>query len=377
MATTALLAALLIVIAGCAPNPVPPTTLVIASATPVAQTPAPSSSLATVDAASVELHYLDARYVPADAPVSADGQLLWTAGENGPSEIWRYVPGAAEPERLFASPRQDGAITAVAGSRAGYAFAEESPRAFGEGGWRLWFLAAPGREPVEIDRGSAPGAGVAPTLAMDGEHVAWAAFDEPPAGPVSRLRLAAIASLPAVSTLIEAPIAERKLWYPALSGQELWYATIEPDPAGVRDEFHIEHLDLAEPQAPATVFRGPGHDFNPAVNARFVVWKTTDPGDAALNWGALRLLDRGTDAVRTIPVARANRPSIGDRFIAFDEVTHARLEVYDLATRRVVELGRSESAPAYGGISLSGSLLAFFTQDGGGQPRIGWAVLPG
>jgi len=289
----------------------------------------------------------------------------------------RFVPGDAEPERLFGSPRGDGAITSVAGSRAGYAFVEESPTAFGAGGWRLWFLAAAGLDPIEIDRGSAPGAGVAPTLAMDAEHIAWAGFDEPPTGPVSRLRLASIGALPAVSTLLEAPIAARKLWYPALSGQELWYATIQPDPAGVSDEFHIEHLDLTEARAPAVVFRGLGHDFNPAVNARFVVWKTTDPGDAALNWGTLRVLDRGTDEVRTIPVASANRPSIGDRFVAFDEVTHARLEVYDLATQRLLELGRSESAaPTYGGLSLSGSLLVFFTQEGGARPRISWAVLP-
>ena len=374
-------AALLVAVAACAPTSVPTlvptTTIVIPTATPAAQTPAPSGSPATIDPAAIQIHFLDVRYVPADAPISADGQVLWTAGENGPSEIWRYVPGDAEPERIFASPRGDGAITALAGSRAGYAFVEESPKAFGNGGWRLWFLAGPGVDPIEIDRGSAPGAGAAPTLTMDAEHVAWAAFDEPPTGPVSRLRLATIGDLPAVRTLIDAPIGSRKLWYPALSGQELWYATIEPDPAGVSDEFHIERLELSEPEAPAAVFRGLGHDFNPAVNQRFIVWKTTDPGDAALNWGTLRVLDRETDDLRTIPVESANRPSLGDRFVGFDERTHARLEVYDLVTRRVVELGRSGSAaPTYGGLSLSGSLLTFFTQDGGGQPRIGWAVLP-
>jgi hypothetical protein len=315
--------------------------------------------------------------VPADAPVSAGSEVLWTGGDTGPSEVWRYVPGAPQPERIFTAERPDSAITALAGSSAGYAFVEESASAYGKGGWRLWFLAAPSQVPLEVDRGSAPGAGVAPTLALDAEHLAWAAFDEPAGGPVSRLRLATIGGPPALRTLIEAPIRERKLWYPALSGRELWYATIAPDPAGLIDEFHIEHFDLTRPEESPTIFRGPGHDFSPAVDERFVVWKTTEQGDSALNWGELRVLDRQSGAVTAIPVAKANRPSLGDRFVAFDEITHTQLAVYDLASRSMIELGRSEAAaPTYGGVSLAGSLLTFLTQDGGGQPRIGWAVLP-
>ena len=315
--------------------------------------------------------------MPADAPVSSGTEVLWTAGAEGGSELWRYVPGAAEPERIFASPHADSAITALAGSSPGYAFVEESPGAYGKGGWRLWFMAGSGQVPVEVDRGSAPGAGVAPTLAIDADHLAWAAFDEPSTGPVSRLRLATISRLPALRTLIDVPIRDRKLWYPALSGRELWYATIAPDPAGLIDEFHIEHLDLAQPEAPPTIFRAPGHDFSPAVDERFVVWKTTEPGDSALNWGQLRVLDRQTGAVTVIPVAKANRPSLGDRFVAFDEITHTTLAVHDLASQGMVELRRSEAAaPTYGGVSLEGRLLTFFAQDVAGQPRIGWAILP-
>lgn len=341
------------------------------------QTTIPSARRSPIDPASIEIHLLDARYIPADAPLSAGAEVLWTAGPAGASELWRYVPGAPEPERVFASPHADSAMTALAGSSAGYAFVEESPSAYGMGGWRLWFLTAPGQVPVEVDRGNAPGAGVAPTLALDAEHLAWAAFDEPATGPVSRLRLATISGLPALRTLIDVPIRDRKLWYPALSGQELWYATIAPDPAGLIDEFHIEHFDLTRPETPPAIFRGAGNDFSPAVDEGFVVWKTTEPGDSALNWGGLRVLDRQSGAVTAIPVAKANRPSLGDRFVAFDEITHTTLAVYDLASQGLVELGRSEAAaPAYGGVSLDGSLLTFFRQDDGGQPRIGWAILP-
>jgi hypothetical protein len=364
----------------CAPRPVPPTVATAttrSTATPPVATPATSGSARAIDPASIQIHLLEARFVPADAPISADGQLIWTAGDTGPTEIWRYRPGMEQPERVFASQLAEAAITALAASSAGYAFVEESPSAYGNGAWRLWFLARSGQRPIELDRGSAPGAGVAPTLAMDDQRIAWAAFDEPAGGPVSRLRVASVSDPRSAITLIEAPIRDRKLWYPTLSGTELWFATIEPDPMGIADEFHIEHLDLTAARAPAVVFRGLGHDFSPAVNARFVAWKTTEPGDSALNWGELHVMDRRSDSIAAIPVAKANRPSIGDRFVALDEITHSRLAVYDLATGLIVELVRTESGgPTYGGSSLSGRLLTFFTQATGGQPQIGWAILP-
>ena len=357
-------AAILAALAGCQP-------------VPSVRSAIPSGGPSPIDPASIELHLLDARYVPADGPISTGSEVTWTGGGAGPSEIWRYVPGAGAPERILAPQHADGGITSLAGSSAGYAFIEESQSASGEGGWRLWFLAGPGAVPVEVDRGTAPGAGVAPTLAIDDRRIAWAAFDEPAGGPVSRLKVASVAVPGTAMTLIDAPIREHKLWYPALSGTELWYATIEPDPDGIADEFHVEQLDLSRPEAPPVVFRGPGHDFNPAVSARFVVWKTAEPGDSALNWGGLRILDRRSGAVTAIPVPKANRPSLGDRFVAFDEITHTQLVVYDLAAQQLVELGRSKgAAPTYGGASLRGGLLSFLVQDGAGQPRIGWATLP-
>ena len=370
-------AALLASLAGC--QAVPSTLPTRGTAIPEAagQTAMSSRGPSPIDPASIEIHLLDARYVPADGPISTGSEVVWVGGDARPSEIWRFVPGAAEPERVLAGQHPDGAITAINGSSAGYAFIEESPSAYGEGGWRLWFLALPGGVPIEVDRGTAPGAGVAPTLAMDDRRLAWAAFDEPAGGPVSRLKVASVALPAKAMTLIDAPIRDRKLWYPALSGTELWYASIQPDSNGIADEFHIERLDVNQPGAPAAVFRGLGHDFNPAVDARFVVWKTAEPGDSALNWGALRVLDRRSGALTAIPVAKANRPSLGDRFVAFDEITHTRLVVYDLATQLLVELGRADAAtPTYGGVAVSGSLLAFLMQDGAGQPRVGWANLP-
>ena len=239
---------------------------------------------------------MNERYVPASSLRSQPGQLVWSAGLEWPSEVWRYVPGAAEPERLFVSPRDDANITDVVASQGGYAFVESSESGFGAGGWRVWFLAELGAEPVEIDRGLASGAGHAPTIAMDDVRIVWAGFDEPESGPVSLLRTTTVDDLDTATTLLEAPIRDRLLWYPALNGDELWFATIVADfeQTGVGDEFHIEMLDLGDPGASPVEFPGVANDFHPVVDDRFIVWKTTSAGDAALNWGTLHVLDRRT-----------------------------------------------------------------------------------
>jgi hypothetical protein len=378
--TGGVVAAVLGVLSACAlPAPSPTSAPASAGADPPASTTRPSGARSSPTADAIQLHYLDSRYVPAGSPTSANGQLLWTAGEVWPSEIWRFVPGALEPERLFSSPRESSNITAVAASSSGYAFVELSEPAYGKGGWRTWFLSGPGEVPVELDRGRAKDAGFAPTIAIDDERVVWAGFDEPASGAVSRLSMASIGDLDVVTELMNVPIREGLIWYPTVNGDELWYGIIRADfdLTGVGDEYHVETLDLANPDASPVRFAGSANDFNPAVNDAFVVWKTTDDGDAALNWGTLHVMDRRTDAVATIPVTNGNRPSIGDRYVAFEEISHRRLVVYDPVTGDLLDLAQGTAQPAvsYGGQSLSGRLLTFYRQ-GGGALQIGWAILP-
>jgi hypothetical protein len=343
--------------------------------------PSPSVAGASLEGGSIVLHELDSRYVPGAALRSADGQLVWSAGDPTSSQIWRYRPGSPEPERVFTSPRDDGTITAIEAAASGYAFVEVSPKAFGDGGWRVWFLTGPGEEPVELGRGQAKGAGYAPTIAMDERRVVWAGFDEPASGAVSRLSMASTVPPAAAETLVELPVRDGLLWFPALNGDELWYGVIKGDfdATGVGDELHLETLDLADPDSPAVEFSGVGNDFNPAVSPDFVAWKSTAPGDSALTWGTLHVLDRRTQLQATVPVPMANGPSIGERFLAFDEITHARLELYDLRTGALLDLRRPglPDTVHFGGQSVSGRLFAFFTQRGGDPPSIGWATLPG
>jgi hypothetical protein len=343
-------------------------------------TGAPATPIAAIDAGAIQLHALDPRYVPNGDLASAGGQVLWSAGPEAAPELWRYLPGTDAPEHIYVSPLADAVITDVVASAAGYAFVETSQSAYGDEGWRVWFLSSPGAQPVELDRGGSAGSGSAPTIAMDDAHIAWAAFDDTGNGSVTRLRVAATTDLTAVTTLLELPIGEALLWYPALNGDELWFAAIHPDPTGTApaDEFDLESMSLSNSGRAPIVFRSPAKDFNPAVDDAFLVWKTTDADSAAHNWGTLHVLDRRTRSISTIPVKDANRPTLGDRFVAFDEITGSRLLVYDPGTATLVALGGADTPAGgrIGGISLGGRLLAYFTQQGAAPPRIGWAILP-
>jgi hypothetical protein len=343
------------------------------TATPVATRPT---------AGSIEVHLLDARYGPGAAPVSAAGQVLWAAGKDSSSELWRYVPGASEPELIFSSPRRKSTISSIAASGAGYAFVEQSRPAFGDGGWRVWFLPATAAQPVELARGVAKLAGVSPFVVMDDERVVWAGFDESSPAFVTRVQMARIDEITHPTTLVERSVEDSLIWYPTLHRNELWFSTIHPrsDPTAEGPEYNLEMLDLDNATAAPVPFDGTGHDFNAAANDDYFVWKANVRGDSALNWGTLKVLERRTRDIATIPVDNANRPSIGDRFVAFDEFSRGRLSVYDPVTRTVIDLAAKVDAAgsiAVGGESVSGRLLTWYAQASGDtSPRIGWAMLP-
>jgi hypothetical protein len=380
-------AAALILAAACSPSP---TARPIATARPTASAavtvpPTASPRPTRPNATSVELHLLDVRYVPGDAPVSADGQVLWAAGEHTLSEVWRFIPGAKQPELVYTSPRREANVSSIIASNAGYAFVEESEPDFGKGAWRVWFLSAPGAQPVELARGVARLAGVSPFLAMSDDRVVWAGFDEPATGFVTRVQMAAVANPSHVTTLVERPVDESLIWYPTLHRNELWFSTIHPnsDPTAEGPKYNLEMLDLGHPAAGPIPFDGTGHDFNPAVNDDYLVWKANRRGDSALTWGTLKVLDRRSEKTWTIPGGDGNRPTIGDRFVAFDEMSPSSLPIYDPVTRTLLDLAsatafRQAGHLAFGGESLSGRLLAFSVgpADASTPPRLGWAILP-
>lgn len=368
-------------LAACQPPPPSPSHSPAAT-TPVSVQPSPSvvASAGSLSAADVSFALLPEAFTSND-PQTFGSELVWAMGGDAAPDLWRFEPArGGAPERLFVNPRRASVVGNVVRSEAGYAFAERNDEAFGDGGWRVWFLPAGAATPVEIDRGTATGARGFPTLALDDRRLAWAGFTEPPAGAKSFLRVAEIGSPAGPTTLLDLPIEEALIWYPILEANTVWYARIlaDFDYSGEGDEFHIESRNLADPGAPPTRFPGTANDFNLAVSERFFAWKTSKPGFAALNWGDIWLQPRGGGNATRLEVQNADEPSIGDRFVTFRELTSSKLVVYDLVRSELVDV--TAALPVgftrVGGQAISGDLLVCYVFADDGPPRIAWAMLP-
>ena len=337
---------------------------------------APTASLpATTPAPSVPtdftIHKIQQAFPSVTALTSTGERLYWGSD----AAIWRFTPGDQDPHLVYENPADGALIWDVAAAGESLVFSEllASPA----GAWRVAYVPDDGAAEVELDRGVAE-RGAPPTLAIDDRRLAWAGFDEASGAPRSFLRVAERATPATGTTLLDLDIDDGLLWHPQLEENTLWYGIIEPDFAGTGggDEIHIETIDLANPSAGPARFDGRGNDFNPTVSADHVVWKSVEPGFAALTWGQLHVLDRRTNE-RLVIADQANNPSLGERFVAFEEISHQKLLIYDLATRTLVEipdpmLGNNGTV---GPGVISGNLLGFSVSAKGAK-TVSWTILP-
>jgi hypothetical protein len=349
------------------PTPTPETgwPSVAATAGRPTSTPAPSSPT------EFRLEKIDRAFASVTALTSTGDHLYWASE----AMIWRFTPGDPDPRRVYENPAEGTLIWDIAAAHDAFAFSEllESPA----GSWRVSFVGGDGATPVELGRGVAE-RGAPPTLAIDGRRVAWAGFDETSGGPRSFLRVVERARPGSATTLLDLDIDEGLLWYPQLERDTLWYGIIEPDYAGTGagDDISIATIDLTNPSGGPARFGGRGGDFNPAVSADHVVWKSVEPGFAALTWGELYVLDRSSNE-RLLFAEQANNPSIGSRFVAFEEISHRKVLLYDLATRTAVEIPdpMRGATGTVGPVAISGNLLGFNVSSKGSK-TVYWTILP-
>ena len=336
----------------------------VSSATPPRGTPPPFSPT-TLAFQRIRRTY------SAIASLISTGERLYWASEGS---IWRLSPGDAEPRLALGTAAQGALFWDIAAGADAFAFSEELPKP--AGAWRVMYLAREGAAPVEIDRGRAE-RGRPPTLDIDGHRIAWAGFDESTGAPRTFLRSTDRSELAAPTTHLDVDIEDRLLWYPELDGDALWYSTIDPDfeASGAGDAVHIETMDLANPSAAASVFEGSGRDFEPAVSVDYVVWKSVEPGLSALTWGAIHVLDRRSNDRLVIP-RQADHPSLGSRFVAFEEFFHDKVVLYDLTARSEFELDPPHGARGTVGVpTVAGDLLAYSVSRKG-EITLYWAILP-
>jgi hypothetical protein len=338
---------------------------IAATASLATTTPAPSTPT------EFAIHRIQQAFRSVTALTSTGEHLYW----GSEAAVWRFTPGATDLQRVYENPADGALIWDVAAAGDSLVFSELLASPAGTG--RVAYVPDDGAAAVELDRGVAE-RGAPPTLAIDDRRLAWAGFDESSGSPRSFLRIAERATPATGTTLLDLDIDDGLLWHPQLDENTLWYGIIEPDFTGTRggDEIHIETIDLANPSAGPARFDGHANDFNPAVSADHVVWKSVEPGFAALTWGKLHILDRRTSE-RLVVGDQVNNPTVGPRFVAFEEISHQKLLIYDLATRTLVEIPvptRGNNGTVGQG-AISGNLLGFSVSAKGAK-TVSWIILP-
>jgi len=394
-----LVLALVLVSAGCgsvAPSPsltAPPSASVRATVPPTAS-PTSSPTARPTQPASGDVTDLTVALdrVPAEftghvsAFVSLGDQIVWSGGPGrDDNNLYRYAPGADEPELLYFNTARDSSLTSVVGSAAGYAFTDERWVAGEPRGWRLWLLTAPGADPLLLDQ-STDDRLIAPTIAMNERWIAWEVVHGTYENPVNELRVVSTADPIAPTTLLAYPGRAVYMQFPNVWADELWYGIADNDWEALTEKPRVEMIDLSHQAAAPAVFGVDGRAFMPAPGRDVVAWKSGGTDElAALNSGVLTLFWRATGEVDELPVpgretaaARISYPSVGNRFVAWWDDIGQRFYVYDLVERQFRRLAEYDWTGEERIVrqSLSGDLLVYTHYLSDGERYLEWCVLP-
>jgi len=322
------------------------------------------------------------------AVIYSSGVLDGPVGDGAP-DLWRYVPGEAEPELLWRNPERDRQLAKIAGDTDVWAFTEIS--SLGEPWWNLWLLTEPGDEPILLGShdGDEDVPSLVPSFDVDAGRVAWTSFDDDADGTGAVTQLW-IAEAPAWEPrlLREDDASERAYWLPSLRASQLAYVdvTIGTEPA--EDIRHVMLMDVSDPEAESRRLDDSGNATMPVLTGGGVVWKEPDAGFAMFNWGRLYRYAFESETVSTVrigPQEYVNYPSGGGRFVAMWGADSSTFAVHDL------ERGASRTIARYdNGVDsimrphLAGDLLVWLPAQtdglGNGAPsplEYAWLPEPG
>jgi hypothetical protein len=319
---------------------------------------------------------------------SLGDEIVWAQGPDGlGTDLYRYVPGARAPEVVFRNPIRPTqvdrgirmrSIEDIAGSSAGYVISEWDivhqgccAGPYEEFGWRVWYIAAPGAEPVLLD--AAEGLWLQlPEVTMDERFIVWTAEEQDAKSdfPGEEIRMVEIGALDQAVTLMTRP-EDDPIYDLELSDGELWYSGCEP--------CRLEMIDLADLGAPVQAIPAVT-DVGFAVTDDVVVWP--DAGDRR---DCLTIHVRATQSSTSTGVCGVISPSLGDRFVTWTPSgDRDRFVAYDLETGTLQRIGDHTfdgRAEEVSDPSLNGELLAFRYWPEGMEidapAQLRWTWLPG
>ena len=394
---------MVLVSAGCgsvAPSPSPsrsasdsptasvqPTIPVTATATPGPTVPPTQPPTTEVTDLAVDVHRVPDEFTGhVSAFVSLGDQIVWSGGQGrDDNNLYRYIPGAAEPELLYLNTERDSSLTSVAGSAAGYAFTDERWAGGEPRGWRLWLLLAPSAEPVLIDQ-STDDRLIAPTIAMNESWLAWEVVRGTFGNPVNELRVVSLTDPLTPTTLLSYPGRDVYMQFPSLWADELWYGIADNDWEALTEKPRVEVIDLSNQAAAPAMFGAERRAFMPAPGRDVVAWKSGGQDEfAALNSGVLTLYWRATERIDELPVPgretaaeRISYPSVGNRFVAWWDDIAQRFYVYDLVERQFRRIAEYDwtGEERITKPSLAGDLLVYTHYLSDEERYLEWVELP-
>lgn len=293
--------------------------------------------------------------------IFSSGAALAPAASVAP-DLYRIVPGRDGTEVIWRNPVRDRTLMRIGGDEDVVAFVDGSST--GERSWVFWLIDGE-REPIELDRhpGDVEVSSAAPSFDIDGDRIAWTAFDRGPNGTVSQLFIADAPDW--TPQLLEERLAsEGELWLPSLFGERLAYTEVTYRPGRETGEYHVMYRDLARPDLPPRQLDGEGHASNPLVLSNEVIWKQVERGYNMFNWGYLvsYSLDTGETTVLDIaPQDYINYPTAGRRFIGGFGWNLAVMTVHDAETHtsRIVERYPDAGRDGVDRANISGDLMAW------------------
>ena len=320
---------------------------------------------------------------------SLGNEIVWAQGPEGlGTDLYRYVPGARAPEVVFRNPTRPTqvdrgirvrSIEGIAGSSAGYVISEWDivfqgccAGPYEEFGWRVWYIAAPGAEPVLLDAAEGQFLQL-PKVMMDDRYIVWTAQREQDskAGLAGQeIRMVQIGALDQAVTLVTR--SESDLLYDLeVNDGELWYSECEPCRLEMMD---LTRLSASAPVIPAVT------DSRFAVTDDLIVW-----ADSSDRRDCLTIHVRATPSTTSTGACGVMAPSLGDRFVTWTPTgDRDSFVLYDLEEGTLQRIGdyRFDGRGAeVSDPSLKGDLLTFLYWPDGmeidTQAQLRWTRLPG
>ena len=356
--------------------------------------PSPSSTnTVSVSDLAIDIQDIPKRYTHhLGAFRSLGDQLIWSASagsdHRGNGSLYRYVPGAAEPELVYMNPRENCYLAYLAGSSAGYAFSEYCLTDQGQPTdpqWRVWFTPGPGEDLDLLDEGGDPNQLSPPQVDMEGNVVAWTPDYGTGDDRLSQLRTVMIERPSHPTTLVSDLVSKSSVAFPVLHDNEVWYSHSNNDWENDIAYPQVERIDLGQPNGPPETFGADMRAFMEDVNDQVVVWRSDTSGYLnPYSRGLLTIYWRETGQIEPLPIPGDPRraevisyPSVGDRFVAWFDDERSRLWLFDLEERqfrRVAEWPTGDAGSVMR--SVDGNLLAFIYYAGENEAVLRWAVLP-